>query len=240
MTQHESNGDAAVRCVQIHKTYQMGEVEVKVLRGIDLEILRGQLTVIVGASGAGKSTLLNIIGGIDRPTSGEVWVDGENLAVMSDRQLTEYRRRKIGFVFQFYNLVPTLTALENVQVSTQIAAESIDPAEALGLVDLAEQKSHFPAQMSGGEQQRVSIARALAKRPAIMLCDEPTGALDAQTGQLVLGLLTRLNEEMGATIVIITHAAPMADMAHRVFHLTMEGITSRENKVRKRAEEITW
>ena len=240
MSQHESNGDAAVRCVQIHKTYQMGEVEVKVLRGIDLEILRGQLTVIVGASGAGKSTLLNIIGGIDRPTSGEVWVDGENLAAMSDRQLTEYRRRKIGFVFQFYNLVPTLTALENVQVSTQIAVKSLDPAEALKLVDLAEQKNHFPAQMSGGQQQRVSIARALAKRPAIMLCDEPTGALDAHTGQLVLGLLTRLNEEMGATIVIITHAAPMADMAHRVFHLTMEGITSRENKVRKRAEEITW
>ena len=236
----EQNNDAAVRCVRIHKTYQMGEVEVKVLRGIDLEIQRGQLTVIVGASGAGKSTLLNIIGGIDRPTSGEVWVDGENLAAMSDRQLTEYRRRKIGFVFQFYNLVPTLTALENVQVSTQIAAKSIDPAEALKLVDLAEQKHHFPAQMSGGEQQRVSIARALAKRPAIMLCDEPTGALDAHTGQLVLGLLTRLNEEMGATIVIITHAAPMADMAHRVFHLTMEGITSRENKVRKRAEEIAW
>ena len=236
----ESNGDAAVRCVKIHKTYQMGEVEVKVLRGLDLEILRGQLTVVVGASGAGKSTLLNIIGGIDRPTSGEVWVDGENLAAMSDRQLTEYRRKKIGFVFQFYNLVPTLTALENVQVSTQIAAKPMDPAEALRLVGLEEQLRHFPAQMSGGQQQRVSIARALAKQPAIMLCDEPTGALDAHTGQRVLGLLNRLNEEVGATIVIITHAAPMADMAHRVLHLTMEGITSRENKTRKKPEEITW
>ena len=236
----ESSNDAAVRCVQLHKTYQMGEVEVKVLRGIDLEILRGQLTVIVGASGAGKSTLLNIIGGIDRPTSGEVWVDGENLAAMNDRQLTEYRRRKIGFVFQFYNLVPTLTAVENVQVSTQIASKPMDPAEAMRLVDLAEQMHHFPAQMSGGQQQRVSIARALAKQPAIMLCDEPTGALDAHTGQRVLGLLSQLNEEVGATIVIITHAAPMADMAHRVLHLTMEGITARENKVRKRPEEITW
>ena len=236
----ESSKDAAVRCVQLHKTYQMGEVEVKVLRGIDLEILRGQLTVIVGASGAGKSTLLNIIGGIDRPTSGEIWVDGENLAAMNDRQLTEYRRRKIGFVFQFYNLVPTLTAVENVQVSTQIASKPMDPAEAMRLVDLAEQMHHFPAQMSGGQQQRVSIARALAKQPAIMLCDEPTGALDAHTGQRVLGLLSQLNEEVGATIVIITHAAPMADMAHRVLHLTMEGITARENKVRKRPEEITW
>ncbi len=236
----ESNGDAAVRCVGIHKTYQMGEVEVKVLRGLDLEILRGQLTVVVGASGAGKSTLLNIIGGIDRPTSGEVWVDGENLAAMTNRQLTEYRRRKIGFVFQFYNLVPTLTALENVQVSTQIAANPMDPTEALKLVDLEEQLHHFPAQMSGGQQQRVSIARALAKQPAIMLCDEPTGALDAHTGQRVLALLNRLNEEVGATIVIITHAAPMADMAHRVLHLTMDGITSRENKNRKKPEEITW
>lgn len=236
----KSDGDVAVRCVQLHKTYQMGEVEVKVLRGIDLEIMRGQLTVIVGASGAGKSTLLNIIGGIDRPTSGEVWVDGENLAAMTDHQLTDYRRRKIGFVFQFYNLVPTLTAVENVQVSTQIASHPTDPTEALKLVDLAEQVHHFPAQMSGGQQQRVSIARALAKQPAIMLCDEPTGALDAHTGQRVLGLLSQLNEKVGATIIIITHAAPMADMAHRVLHLTMEGITARENKARKRAEEITW
>ena len=239
MTQ-EANGDVAVRCTQLHRTYQMGEVAVKVLRGIDLDIRRGELTVIVGASGAGKSTLLNIIGGIDRPTSGEVWVDGENLTVMNDRQLTEYRRRKIGFVFQFYNLVPTLTAVENVQVSTQIASQPMDPAEALKLVDLGEQMHHFPAQLSGGQQQRVSIARALAKQPAIMLCDEPTGALDAHTGQRVLGLLSQLNEEVGATIVIITHAAPMAAMAHRVLHLTMEGITSRENKARKRAEEITW
>ncbi len=236
----EGNGDPAVRCVGIHKTYQMGQVEVKVLRGLDLEILRGQLTVIVGASGAGKSTLLNIIGGIDRPTSGEVRVDGENLADMNDRQLTEYRRRKIGFVFQFYNLVPTLTALENVQVSTQIATKPMDPAEALKLVDLAEQTHHFPAQLSGGQQQRVSIARALAKRPSIMLCDEPTGALDAPTGQHVLGLLNRLNEEVGATIVIITHAAPIAEMAHRVLHLTMDGITAHDNKLRKRADEITW
>ena len=236
----EQQSDVAVRCRQIHKTYQMGEVEVKVLRGIDLEILRGQLTVILGASGAGKTTLLNIIGGIEQPTSGEVWVDGENLAAMTDRQLTEYRRRKIGFVFQFYNLVPTLTALENVQVSTQIAADPMNPAEALKLVDLADQTGHFPAQMSGGQQQRVSIARALAKRPAIMLCDEPTGALDAPTGRRVLGLLNQLNEQIGATIIIITHAAPIAAMGHRVLHLTMEGITARDNKVRKKAEEITW
>jgi len=224
----------------LHKTYQMGQVEVKVLRGIDLEILRGQLTVILGASGAGKSTLLNIIGGIDRPTAGEVWVDGENLALMTDRQLTEYRRKKIGFVFQFYNLVPTLTALENVQVSTQIAPNPMDPVEALGLVDLSEAMHHFPSQLSGGQQQRVSIARALAKRPSFMLCDEPTGALDAHTGQRVLELLCRLNEQVGATIIVITHAAPIADLAHRVLHLTMQGITARENKIRKRVEEITW
>lgn len=236
----EQNGQTAVRCRQIHKSYQMGEVEVKVLRGLDLEIQKGQLTVILGASGAGKTTLLNIIGGIELPTSGKVWVDGKNLATMTDRQLTEYRRGKIGFVFQFYNLVPTLTALENVQVSTQIAADPMNPAEALQLVDLADQMGHFPAQMSGGQQQRVSIARALAKRPAIMLCDEPTGALDAPTGRRVLELLSHLNEQVGATIIIITHAAPIAEMAHRVLHLTMEGITSRENKVRKKAEEITW
>lgn len=235
-----AKGETAVRCVGVHKTYQMGQVEVKVLRGIDLEILRGQLTVILGASGAGKSTLLNIIGGIDRPTAGEVWVDGENLTPMTDRQLTEYRRQKIGFVFQFYNLVPSLTALENVQVSTQIAAHPLDPAEALSLVDLAKESDHFPAQLSGGQQQRVSIARALAKRPAFMLCDEPTGALDAPTGQRVLDLLCHLNEQVGATIIIITHAAPIADLAHRVLHLTMEGITVRENKVRKRVEEISW
>ena len=235
-----SNGETAVRCKGIHKTYQMGQVEVKVLRGIDLEILRGQLTVILGASGAGKTTLLNIIGGIERPTAGEVWVDGENLASMTGRQLTEYRRNKIGFVFQFYNLVPTLTALENVQVSTQIAPNPLDPAEALGLVDLADEMHHFPAQLSGGQQQRVSIARALAKRPAFMLCDEPTGALDAHTGQRVLGLLCRLNEQVGATIIIITHAAPIADLAHRVLHLTMQGIEACENKTRKRADEISW
>jgi putative ABC transport system ATP-binding protein len=230
----------AVQCQNLRKTYQMGEVQVKVLRGIDLEIYGGELTVIVGASGAGKSTLLNIIGGIDRPTSGRVLVDAEDLSQLNDKQLTEFRRRKVGFVFQFYNLVPTLTALENVEVSTQIAPNPMDPMKALKLVDLAEQAHHFPAQLSGGQQQRVSIARALAKNPSMVLCDEPTGALDAKTGQRVLALLSQLNNDVGATIIIITHAAPIAEMAHRVLHLTMEGITSRVNETRKSPEEITW
>ncbi|KAA6186344.1 ABC transporter ATP-binding protein [Thiohalocapsa marina] len=232
--------DIAIRCVDVHKTYCSGDVETPVLRGIDLEIRRGELSVILGASGAGKSTLLNIIGGIDRPTRGEVWCEGRNLAVLDDRHLTEYRRRSVGFVFQFYNLVPTLTALENVETATQIADDPMDPAEALRLVGLDDRRDHFPAQLSGGQQQRVSIARALAKNPLVVFCDEPTGALDANTGRHVLDLLTRLNEQTGATIVIVTHAAPVAQLAHAVLHLTMNGITATRNTRRACAAEISW
>ena len=231
---------AAIRCVDLHKTYRMGEVDVPVLKGIDLEIMRGELTVVLGASGSGKSTLMNLIGGIDRPTSGEVWAGGRNLAQLPDRGLTEHRRRQVGFVFQFYNLVPTLTAKENVEVSTEIAPDPMDPVEALDLVGLKDRADYFPAQLSGGQQQRVAIARALAKKPAIMLCDEPTGALDAATGQMVLKLITDLNRNMQVTIVIITHAAPIAGLAHRVVHITSHGVEVKQNQQRARAEDIAW
>lgn len=236
----EEQPTAEIQCRELRKTYVMGEVKVPVLRGVDVDIHRGELTVVLGASGAGKTTLLNIIGGIDRPTSGTVLFSGRDISRMSDRELTEHRRKNVGFVFQFYNLVPTLTALENVLVSTEVADDPMDPEKALELVDLADRKDHFPAQLSGGQQQRVSIARALAKNPRVMFCDEPTGALDANTGRMVLKLLTDLNERLGATIVIITHAAPIADMAQRVVHLTMEGATSHLNEHRVRAEDITW
>lgn len=229
-----------IQCRELRKTYVMGEVEVPVLRGVDVDIHRGELTVILGASGAGKTTLLNIIGGIDRPTSGSVLFSGRDISRMSDQELTEHRRRNVGFVFQFYNLVPTLTALENVLVSTEVAEDPMDPEKALELVELADRKDHFPSQLSGGQQQRVSIARALAKNPRVMFCDEPTGALDAATGRMVLELLTDLNERLGATIVIITHAAPIANLAQRVIHLTMEGASSRVNEQRLRARDISW
>jgi putative ABC transport system ATP-binding protein len=219
----------------------MGEVDVPVLCGIDLEIRKGELTVVCGASGSGKSTLLNMIGGIDRPTRGEIWFDDKDLAQLTDKALTEYRRKSVGFVFQFYNLVPTLTAKENVQVSTEIADDAMDPADALKLVDLEDRMDHFPAQLSGGQQQRVAIARALAKNPRLMLCDEPTGALDFKTGQLVLSTLTRLNDELGTTIVLITHAVPISQLAHRVVRLgSGEIVKLRVNEKRLKAEEIVW
>jgi len=232
--------EAAIRCEKVHKTYVMGEVKVPVLKGIDLEIMKGELTVILGASGAGKSTLLNIVGGIDRPSAGHVYCGDTDLATLNDRQLTEHRRRNVGFVFQFYNLVPTLTALENVQTAAEIANNPMDPLKALEMVELADRKDHFPSQLSGGQQQRVSIARALAKNPLVMFCDEPTGALDAATGRMVLSLLTRLNEEAGTSIVIVTHAAAIAKLAQRVLHLTMEGLTTTLNKERAKAEDISW
>lgn len=231
---------AAIQCRELRKTYVMGEVEVPVLRGVDVDIYGGELTVVLGASGAGKTTLLNIIGGIDRPTSGSVLFSGRDISQMSDRELTEHRRKNVGFVFQFYNLVPTLTALENVLVSTEVADDPMAPEKALDLVGLADRKDHFPSQLSGGQQQRVSIARALAKNPRVMFCDEPTGALDAATGRMVLQLLTDLNDRLGATIVIITHAAPIASLAQRVVHLTMEGASSRLNDQRVTAKDVSW
>jgi putative ABC transport system ATP-binding protein len=219
----------------------MGEVKVPVLHGIDLDIYRGELTVVLGASGSGKSTLLNMVGGIDRPTEGTIMFGGSDIALMKDRALTEYRRKSVGFVFQFYNLVPTLTAEENVQVSTEVADSPMDPKEALKLVELDDRADHFPSQLSGGQQQRVAIARALAKNPSLMLCDEPTGALDFKTGQLVLKTLAALNEKLGTTIVIITHCAPIAQLAHRVIRLGSGVIQSADyNDDRKKVEEVVW
>lgn len=225
----------------VDKVFQMGEVEVPVLHDISLTVQRSEMLVIVGPSGSGKSTLLNLIGGLDRPTRGEVWFEDRNLSNLSDAQLTRFRRESVGFVFQFYNLVPTLTATENVMVSTEIAADPMDARESLDLVGLSERASHFPAQLSGGEQQRVAIARALAKRPKLLLCDEPTGALDYETGKKVIALLDRLNREMGMTVVLITHNTVLGDAADRVIRLGSGRIT--ETTVHERrapAEELVW
>lgn len=232
---------AEIRLSGITKTYLMGEVPVPVLRGVDLELYKGQLTVILGASGSGKSTLLNMIGGIDRPSSGSIFFSGRDIAQLSDRDLTEYRRENVGFVFQFYNLVATLTAKENVEVSTEIMDEAMNPVDALVKVDLADRVDYFPAQMSGGQQQRVAIARALAKKPSLMLCDEPTGALDRDTSILVLDLLSKLNRDLGTTIVLITHAPPIAAMASRVVYLgngVIDRVETNENPLS--AGELEW
>jgi putative ABC transport system ATP-binding protein len=225
----------------ITKRYIMGEVEVPVLHGIDLDIYKGELTVILGASGTGKTTLLNIIGGIDLPTEGQYLFKNKNIATATDKELTEFRRTNIGFVFQFYNLVPSLTSKENIEVSTEISKNPMDPMEALTLVEMEKQKDFFPAQMSGGQQQRISIARALAKKPALMLCDEPTGALDCKTGQQILKTLVNLNKKLGTTIIIITHCVPLADMAHRVIRLGQGIIAeSKYNEKRLPPEKIIW
>lgn len=225
----------------LFKTYTMGEVEVPVLRGIDMRINRSELTVILGASGSGKSTLLNMIGGIDHPSSGQILFGDRDIADFTDSQLTQYRRINIGFVFQFYNLVPTLTATENVQVSTEICDNPMHPTEALKMVGLGDRLDHFPAQLSGGQQQRVAIARAMAKNPRLMLCDEPTGALDHETSILVLNLLQKLNRELGTTIVMITHANPISQIANRVIEIgdgVVAGITSNPNP--RKAEDLDW
>ena len=223
------------------KVYRMGEQEVHALRGIDLELYNGELVVLLGPSGSGKSTLLNILGGLDTATSGSVSYAGKDLTQATDRELTEYRRYHVGFVFQFYNLIPSLTARENVAVVTEIARHPMDPAEALDLVGLADRKDHFPSQMSGGEQQRVAIARAIAKNPAVLLCDEPTGALDSATGVVVLEALERANQELGTTTAIITHNSDIAAMADRVLRMHDGRIASAEKQTRRKAaREITW
>jgi putative ABC transport system ATP-binding protein len=201
------------------KTYRMGETEIHALRGVDLEIGAGEFIVLLGPSGSGKSTLLNILGGLDTPTSGEIRFGGHDLSHASESELTRYRREHVGFVFQFYNLIPALTARENVALVTDIAARPMPAAEALQWVGLGERLDHFPAQLSGGEQQRVAIARAIVKRPEVLLCDEPTGALDYQTGKLVLEVIARINRELGTTAIVITHNAAIAGMADRVIHL---------------------
>jgi len=225
----------------LSKTYQMGEVAVVALRGVDLEIHEGEFLVLLGPSGSGKSTLLNILGGLDAPTGGEAWFRDHNLVGASEGALTRYRREHVGFVFQFYNLIPSLTALENVRLVTEIAANPMDAAEALRLVGLEDRLSHFPSQLSGGEQQRVSIARAIAKRPDALLCDEPTGALDYHTGVIVLEALARINRGFGTTAVVITHNAAIAGMADRVVRLADGMIVSTSaNPHRLSPQEIAW
>ena len=223
------------------KTYRMGEVEVQALHQVDLDLFAGEFVVLLGASGSGKSTLLNILGGLDVPTSGTVRFLDHDLTQADDAALTEYRRDHVGFVFQFYNLIPSLTALENVALVTDISRNPMKPADALALVGLTERANHFPAQLSGGEQQRVAIARAVAKRPEVLLCDEPTGALDYETGKLVLRAIDKVNRELGTTTVIITHNAAIAAMADRVLRLA-SGRFAEEYRNAKRAspEELAW
>jgi putative ABC transport system ATP-binding protein len=223
------------------KTYTMGEVQIQALNNIDLDLYEGEFIVLLGASGSGKSTLLNILGGLDTPTSGTLRYLEHDLTAADDAGLTQFRREHVGFVFQFYNLIPSLTALENVQLVTEISERPMDAADALTLVGLGDRLSHFPAQLSGGEQQRVAIARAIAKRPDILLCDEPTGALDFRTGKLVLGALDRVNREFGTTTAVITHNAAIAAMANRVLYISSGRITRIEtNAVRKSAEDMEW
>jgi len=223
------------------KHYRMGEVDVAALRGVDIDLFEGELVVLLGASGSGKSTLLNILGGLDVCTSGHVEYRGQDLTAADPDDLTWYRRRHVGFVFQFYNLIPSLTARENVALVTEIADDPLDPAEALGLVGLGDRLDHFPAQLSGGEQQRVAVARAVAKRPDLLLCDEPTGALDFQTGVRVLAVLERINRELGTTTAVITHNVPIAAIATRVITLA-DGLIARIEvpTIHKAAEELRW
>jgi putative ABC transport system ATP-binding protein len=223
------------------KVYQMGEVQVHALRGVDLDLYDGELVVLLGPSGSGKSTLLNILGGLDSATSGTVAYLDHNLVQASERELTQYRRQHVGFVFQFYNLIPSLTALENVAVVTEIAESPMQPQDALALVGLSERLNHFPAQLSGGEQQRVAIARAIAKNPDVLLCDEPTGALDSKTGIVVLEALQRVNQELGTTTAVITHNAGIAQMADRVIHLA-DGRISEVHVIETKVapSELSW
>ncbi|MCS6787502.1 MAG: ABC transporter ATP-binding protein [Thiobacillaceae bacterium] len=229
------------RVCGLTKVYRMGEVTVEALRGIDLELYAGELVVLLGPSGSGKSTLLNILGGLDAASSGEVWYQGQRLSDADERALTRFRREHVGFVFQFYNLIPSLTARENVAAVTEIARAPMPPEEALRLVGLGERLDHFPAQLSGGEQQRVAIARAIAKRPAVLLCDEPTGALDSHTGVVVLEVLERVNRELGTLTVLITHNAGIAAMADRVVRMSDGRIAEvRRNLHKTPARQLSW
>ena len=223
------------------KTYHMGEVDVPALRGLDIEIFQGEFVVLLGPSGSGKSTLLNILGGLDTPTGGEAFWRDHDLVRAGERELTRYRREHVGFVFQFYNLISSLTVRENVALVTDIAANPMTPDEALTLVGLEHRLDHFPSQLSGGEQQRVAIARAVAKRPDVLLCDEPTGALDYETGKIVLEVIARINRELGTTAVVITHNAAIAGMADRVMRLANGRIASVEANPRKLTPaELSW
>lgn len=225
----------------ISKVYRMGEIEVQALRGVDLDLYEGEFVVLLGPSGSGKSTLLNVLGGLDVPTKGKVHYRDHDLTAFDDSALTRYRREHVGFVFQFYNLIPSLTACENVALVTEIAENPMKPEDALRLVGLADRMDHFPSQMSGGEQQRVAIARAIAKHPDVLLCDEPTGALDVKTGILVLEAIERVNRELGTTTAVITHNAIISAMADRVISLSDGRISNvRLNDKKVTAKDLTW
>jgi len=238
---NQNNSEAVFQVHNISKIYRMGDVEVHALRGVDLELYAGELVVLLGASGSGKSTLLNILGGLDLPTSGNVQYLDHPLTSASEEQLTQFRREHVGFVFQFYNLIPSLTALENIALVTEIAEHPMDPKDALHMVGLSDRTNHFPAQLSGGEQQRVAIARAIAKKPDVLLCDEPTGALDYSTGKLVLDVLARVNRELHTTIAVITHNAAIAGMADRVVRMSSGQIVEiTKNEKKLSPGELSW
>jgi len=230
-----------LRARGLTKIYHTGEVDVHALRGVDLDLFESELVVLLGPSGSGKSTLLNILGGLDRPTDGRVHFYDTELTTLGETALTRFRREHVGFVFQFYNLIPSLTARENVSLVTEIAREPFTPSEALEMVGLSQRLDHFPAQLSGGEQQRVAIARAIAKRPEVLLCDEPTGALDSKTGILVLEAIQHVNRELGTTTALITHNAVIADLADRVISFADGRIAeTRSNTHRRAASELSW
>ncbi len=238
---HPPTPKAAFQATALTKTYGQGAAAVHALRGVDLTIPQGEIVVLLGPSGSGKSTLLNILGGLDRASSGQAHFQGDCLSDMNDRQLTRYRRDHVGFVFQFYNLMPSLNAYENVELVTEIADNPMSPDQALGLVGLSERSHHFPSEMSGGEQQRVAIARAVAKRPTVLFCDEPTGALDSKTGRAVLEVLRDVNEKLGTTVLIVTHAAATAQMADRVIHFADGAIREViENDDKRSPQDIEW
>jgi putative ABC transport system ATP-binding protein len=241
VTSTNEQREPVLRATGLTKVYQTGEVDVHALRGVSMDLYPAEIVALLGPSGSGKSTLLNILGGLDHASAGQVWFHGDELTALDDRGLTRYRRANVGFVFQFYNLIPSLTATENVALVTEIAPDPMAPEEALCMVGLGERLDHFPAQMSGGEQQRVAIARAIAKRPQLLLCDEPTGALDSQTGVLVLEAIEQIHAELGTTTVLITHNAVIADMTDRVLvmgdgHIVEE----RRNPSKRPAAELRW
>jgi putative ABC transport system ATP-binding protein len=235
------DGDTVFHVLNVTKIYRMGEVEVHALRGINLNFFPGEFVVLLGPSGSGKTTLLNILGGLDVPTSGSVLYLDHDITSASEAELTRYRREHVGFVFQFYNLIPSLTALENAALVTEIAENPLSPEECLRLVGLEERVNHFPAQLSGGEQQRVAIARAIAKRPEVLLCDEPTGSLDYPTGKVVLEALARVNRQLGTFTIVITHNAAIAGMADRVVRISSGEIAeTRKNERKVEPSELSW
>ena len=232
---------AFIELKNVVKSYTMGDVTIYANNGVNFKVNKGEFTVIVGASGAGKTTILNMLGGMDTPTSGTIVVDGHNIATYDDKQLTDYRRDDIGFVFQFYNLVQNLTALENVELASQISKDPLNSVDILERVGLGDRKDNFPAQLSGGEQQRVAIARAIAKNPKLLLCDEPTGALDYQTGKSILGLLRSMCDNYGMTVIVITHNSALAPMADQVIHLKNGKVEKQEyNEHPESIENIEW